>query len=213
MELDAVIFDMDGVLVDTMPYHARAWVKALGERGVRILPSVIYEMEGANHEGILRTLYRRRGVGLTEEDIKAISQRKTQIFDEISNLKVFPGVKSLLTLLQDRLKLAVVSGSDRKTVNRILNTCFPGIFQTVVTGSDVGSGKPDPESYLLALEKLGTAREKTIVVENSPRGVESAKRAGLKVIAIPTYLHPRKLKRADIIIPSHSQLEKQLLDP
>lgn len=210
--LKAIIFDMDGVLVDSMPYHADAWKKVFEEEGITIERETIYWLEGSNHRGIVTSVYQKHDRAASEDDIKRLSEEKKDIFRKIHKLEVFPGVKELLVELKDKYKLAVVSGSDREVVKEIVNTRFPGVFQVVLSGSDVQEGKPSPEPYLLALDKLGASNEESIVVENSPRGIESAKNAGIKCIAIPTYLPKEALRDADIVVKDHEELRRCLLE-
>lgn len=209
--LKAIIFDMDGVLVDSMPYHADAWKKVFEEEGIPIKRETVYWLEGSNHRGIVISVYQKHNMTASEDDIKRLSEEKKDIFRKIHKLEVFPGVKELLVELKDKYKLAVVSGSDREVVKEIVNTCFPGAFQVVLSGSDVQEGKPSPKPYLLALQKLGVSNEESLVVENSPRGIESAKNAGIKCIAIPTYLPKEALKDADIVVKNHEELRRYLL--
>jgi len=210
--LKAIIFDMDGVLVDSMPYHADAWKKVFEEEGIAIERETIYWLEGSNHRGIVISVYQKHGRAASEDDIKRLSEEKKDIFRKIHKLEVFPGVKELLVELKDKYKLAVVSGSDREFVKEIVDTRFPGAFQVVLSGSDVEEGKPSPKPYLLALQKLGVPNDESLVVENSPRGIESAKNAGIKCIAIPTYLPEEGLKDADIVVRDHEELRRYLLE-
>lgn len=210
--LKAIIFDMDGVLVDSMPYQADAWKKAFATEGITINRNDIYELEGSNHRQIVDIIYRRFGRSPTEEDIQELHRRKKDIYNQIERAIPFEGMVELLKSLKSRYKLAVVSGSDRKTVHKTINTFFSNTFDVIVDGEDTDKGKPSPLPYLIAIEKLEIPKEHCLVVENAPLGVRAAKNAGLRCIAIPTYLDREQLKEADVIVDSHKELGKYICE-
>jgi beta-phosphoglucomutase len=204
----AVIFDMDGVLVDSMPYHADAWITVFAEIGIHIKREDIYDIEGSNHEGIIRLVFRKAERTPIYEDFKAIAKKKMEIFMKINKVTVFPGIYECLEFLKNRCLLGVVSGSDRAVVMKLLERFFPETFDAVVTGNDVKEGKPSPEPYLKAVRMLNAAKDECIVIENAPLGVESAKRAGLFCIGIPAYVEAQRLKGADVVIGNHGMLKE-----
>ncbi len=206
----AVIFDMDGVLVDSMPYHADAWKAVFAEVGIHINREDIYDIEGSNHEGIIRLVFRKAGRTPTHEDFNVLAKKKMEIFTKTNRVTVFPGIYECLGFLKNKCLLGVVSGSDRAVVMGLLLRFFPGTFDAVVTGNDVKEGKPSPEPYLKAVEMLKIAKDECIVIENAPLGVESAKRAGLFCIAIPTYVEAHRLKDADIVLTNHGMLKEYI---
>ena len=208
----AIIFDMDGVLVDSMPDHAEAWKQAFEASDIKIERRDIYELEGSNHKQIVELIFRRFGRNPTNEDIQELGSRKIEIFDKIEHVKPFEEVNELLKQLAPKYKLAVVSGSNRKTVHDLMNKFFPDKFQVIITGDDVLKSKPDPEPYLKAVEKLGVPKEQCLVIENAPLGIRSAKSAGLRCIAIPTYLDRERMKEADVIVDSHRELGKVIFE-
>ena len=210
--MKAIIFDMDGVLVDSMPDHAEAWKQAFEASDIKIDRRDIYELEGSNHEQVVELIFRRFGRNPSHEDILELSRRKIEIFNRIKNVRPFEGINELLSVLARKYKLAVVSGSDRGTVHEIIDTFFPGIFQVIIDGDDVQKSKPDPEPYLKAVEKLGVPKEQCLVIENAPLGIRSAKSAGLRCIAIPTYLDRERMKEADVIVDSHRELGKVIFE-
>lgn len=203
----AVIFDMDGVLVDSMPYHADAWIIVFAEIGIYIKRQDVYEVEGSNHEGIVRLIFKKAGRTPAPEDFEVLSRKKRGVFTRINNVTVFEGIYDCLDFLKNRCLLGVVSGSDKGVVMEIIERFFPDTFDAIVTGNDVKEGKPSPEPYLKAVGMLGVSKEECIVIENAPLGVESAKRAGLYCIAIPTYVEARRLKNADVVLESHAMLK------
>ncbi|MFP4655433.1 MAG: HAD family hydrolase [Methanohalobium sp.] len=208
--LKAMIFDFDGVLADSMPYHAQAWKIALEEAGVEINIEDIYEVEGSNHVGIIQLMFKKVGKTPHPQQFDEIAQKKREIFSEISNLETFEDMDKCLFILKKKFKLAVVSGADRNAVYNMVNQFYPDIFDIIVTGEDVDNGKPSPEPYIKALEMLDVQKDECIVVENAPLGVEAAKNAGLYCVAVPTYVGPDKLNKADIVLEDHNTLKTYL---
>jgi beta-phosphoglucomutase len=208
--LKALIFDMDGVLVDSMPDHADAWIAVFNEIGISISRQDIYDIEGSNHDGVIRLMFEKAKKTPDFQNFEQLAQKKREIFKRISKPRAFPGMVECLYELKNRFSLGVVSGSDRKTVHWILDTLFPGIFDAVISGEDVQEGKPSAEPYLKAIEMLNIQKHECIVIENAPLGVESAKRAGLYCAAIPTHVAPHRLKKADLVLKNHAQLREYL---
>jgi beta-phosphoglucomutase-like phosphatase (HAD superfamily) len=209
--LKALIFDMDGVLVDSMPFHAAAWKKALLDMGMEIQNEDIYAIEGSNPRNGLQFLIRKARREPELYDFEVITAIYRQEFKRIFELKAFEGMKECLELLKNRFLLSVVSGSDRYIVHSIVDQLFPGIFDTVITGDDVKNSKPCPDPFLKAVELLKVRREECIIIENAILGVEAAKRAEIYCIGIPTYLEPFQLERADLVIGDHKRLIEHLL--
>jgi HAD superfamily hydrolase (TIGR01509 family) len=206
--LKAVIFDMDGVLVDSMPYHADAWVSVFRDVGINIRREDIYDIEGSNHIGIINLVFKKAGRTPEPVDFLRLANKKQEIFSKINKAKVFDGIYECINSLKNKCLLAVASGSDRAVVIDLIERFFPKTFTAIVTGNDVKEGKPSPEPYLKAIEMLKANKNECIVIENAPLGVESAKRAGLYCIAIPTYVEPELLKEADMVLANHAMLKE-----
>ena len=204
--MQAIIFDMDGVLVDSMHYHAEAWEVALKTVGITIDKKIIYELEGANYRQVIDIILRQFGRIPTEEDVQAIGSKKLTIFGQIARVKPFDGIKELLETLKPKYTLAVVSGSNRSTIHETLNTFFPDTFHVVVDGEETKICKPSPEPYLKAVERLGVSKDRCLVIENAPLGIRSAKNAGLRCIAVTSYLDQECLKEADLILDNHREI-------
>lgn len=204
--LKAVIFDMDGVLVDSMSYHAEAVQHIFDEIGVQMDKQDIFEREGERTVDIMRFLLEKGSGDASQFDISDIVERYIAEFNRIVELKVFDGMQECLSSLKDRFDLAVVSGSDRPIVHDIIQSQYPGVFSELVSADDVQRGKPEPDPYLKAVEMLGIESHEGIVIENAPMGVEAAKKAGLCCVAIPTYLDPEKFHHADMVIENHTHL-------
>ncbi|WMW24721.1 HAD family phosphatase [Methanolobus sediminis] len=204
--LKAVIFDMDGVLVDSMSYHAEAVQHIFDEIGVEMDKQDIFEREGERTVDIVEFLLKKGAGDASIFDISDIVERYIAEFNRIAEIRVFDGMQGCLLDLKGRFDLAVVSGSDRPIVHDIINSQYPGIFSVMVTADDVEHGKPEPDPYLKAIEMLGISGAEAIVIENAPMGVESAKKAGLCCLAVPTYLDAEKFHQADMVIENHTRL-------
>lgn len=209
--LKALIFDMDGVLVDSMPFHAAAWKKAFLDMGMEIQDRDIYAIEGSNPRNGLPLLIRKARKAPEAYDFETITSIYRQEFKRVFELKAFDGMKECLEVLKTRFLLSVVSGSDHLIVHGIVDQLFPGIFDIVVTGDDIKNSKPHPDPFLKAVELLNVQPEECVVIENATMGVEAAKKAEIYCIGIPTYVEPSQLDRADLVVGDHQQLMRHLL--
>jgi len=190
LQLKAVFFDMDGILFDSMPYHAQAWVYALNSVGVPFTPYDVYMNEGRTGAATINSsfmdIFDREA---TEEEKQQIYKIKSDKFDEINIVKTVEGVGELLKKVKAAgLHIYVVTGSGQNSLLNSLEKYFPGIFHkdNIISAHDVKFGKPHPEPYLKALEKSKLQPSEAIVIENAPMGVESAVAAGIFTIAINT---------------------------
>ncbi|WP_292464682.1 HAD family phosphatase [Methanolobus sp.] len=204
--LKGIIFDSDGVLVDSMPYHAQAWVQVFREEGIDVRKEEIYEVEGANHVGVINTMFRKTDKKPGKDSYDSLLTKKREYFMKNSKAEPFEGMLECLQSLKGRYKLAVASGADKTIVNDLMDRFYPGIFDVRITGEDVENGKPDPEPYVKAAGKLGIDAVECMVVENAPLGVQSAKKAGMYCVAVSTYIPPEKVAGADRVFKDHSRL-------
>lgn len=188
--LRAVLFDMDGVLFDSMPNHAYAWSHAMTQFGLEMTAYEAYLHEGRTGSGTIDILTQRYwGRSATEEEIERIYAAKAELFNTLPEPKPMPGALEALTAARELgCKIVLVTGSAQTSLLERLEEHYPGFFceELMVTGFDVKYGKPNPEPYLMGLQKAGVRAEEAIVVENAPLGVESAKGAGIFTIAANT---------------------------
>ncbi len=210
--LNSVIFDMDGVIVDGMPYHIESWKKALSTVGITITDLEIYLMEGMTGEETIKELINKKKKSLPDESIRSVLKLKRKIFNDIFTVKLMKGSKELLLELH-RLdySLALVTGTRLEVVKKVLQLGLDDVFKVVITGEMVSNGKPDPETYLKAVNELGVNKEDCLVVENAPAGITSAKNAGLTCFAVQTSLPGEYLKGADKIFQSIDELSAFLI--
>ena len=190
INLKAVLFDMDGVLFDSMKNHAKAWNKAMAMYGMNLSEEEAYMHEGRTGASTINIVcMRERGCNANEEEIKKIYQTKSDIFNSLPKAEAMPGAYTLLRNIKDSgLQPVLVTGSGQLSLIDNLNHHFPGIFQKefMVTAFDVKFGKPNPEPYLMGLKKAGINPNEAVVVENAPLGVKAGVAAGIFTIAVNT---------------------------
>ncbi len=190
IELKATLFDMDGILFDSMKNHATAWNKAMKFYGMTLTEEEAYMHEGRTGASTINIVsVRERGYEATEEEIKEIYKTKSDIFNELPKANRMPGALEVLTQIKESgLTPMVVTGSGQLSLLDKLNHNFPDIFQEhlMVTAFDVKYGKPNPEPYLMALKKAGINANQAIVIENAPLGVQAGVAAGIFTIAVNT---------------------------
>lgn len=199
----AVIFDMDGVIVDSMPYHFLAWYEALIPYGVRVTCFDIYSKEGERWDKSLKDLLKKKGIVLTRELLHKIFEERQKIFRRYFKRLIFPGTREFLECLKAKdYLLGLVSGSPIGEIDHILPAGIKALFDCVIGGDSVKKGKPHPEPYLKAASCLGVLPGECVVIENAPYGISSAKRAGMFCVAVSTSLPAEYLKEADAVADS-----------
>ncbi|NPA93934.1 MAG: HAD family phosphatase [Thermodesulfobacteria bacterium] len=205
-----ILFDMDGVILNSMPYHVAAWKDAFQERGIAVDESVFYLYEGAIEPEVACQLFASSGAHLTTDDFFDIHSRQKKYFLDkyAKKVKPFDKVEELLTSLKERgIGTALVTSSHGDILEAVLPTYLRNMFDFVVTGDKVKRRKPHPEPYLIGIEGLGNGGpKKGVAVENAPAGIKSAKNAGLSCVAITTTLPKKYLQDADKIVDSHEEL-------
>lgn len=206
--LKAVLFDMDGVLFDSMPNHAYAWSHAMTRYGLRMTPEEVYMNEGRTGSSTINLLAQRFwGRDATGEEKQQIYEAKSRVFNTLPEAKPMPGALETLQAVKAKgLQIVLVTGSAQTSLLERLERHYPGFFRQdlMVTGFDVKLGKPYPEPYLKGLQKAGIRPEEGIVVENAPLGVQAGHAAGIFTIAANTGpLKDEVLKNAgaDIVLP------------
>ena len=214
----AALIDMDGVLYDSMPFHARSWhelFKSLGVENSNPNEYYLYEgMRGNDTIGLI--LKRELGLDTTEEERDEIYSRKAELFRSCGEAEPMPGAADMLSALKEKGILTVlVTGSGQKNLLSNIQRDYPGYFppERMVTAFDVKNGKPHPEPYLRGLEKAGVKPEEVIVIENAPLGVRSGKAAGFFTIAVTTGPIPAsefEKENADLIFPDMPGFAKWL---
>ena len=216
-KLRAVFFDQDGVLYNSMPYHAESWAWAMTKHGLPYTAMECYRNEGRTSTGVIQEHHQQMyGTDASPELIETIYQDKTQHFTEMTG--GFPGIipdvdKVLRYLHEHGVECWVVTGSGQRNLIDALNETFNHVFTGIISSFDVTKGKPDPEPYLKAWERSGFKKEECLVVENAPLGVRAAKAAGLYTIAVNTGILPDSDlwdEKADLVLPNMLALLEKL---
>ncbi len=218
-KIRAVFFDQDGVLYNSMPYHAESWAWAMTKHGLPYTALETYRNEGRTSTGVIKELHQRLyGTEASPELIKEIYADKTAHFTEMTG--GFPGIipdvdKVLQYLHNNGVECWVVTGSGQHDLINALNTTFNNVFKGIISSFDCQYGKPDPEPYLKAWERSGFKKEECCIVENAPLGVRAGKAAGIFTIAVNTGPLPDSelaAEGADLILPNMAALLKWLQD-
>lgn len=209
LKVKAFLFDMDGVLFNSMPFHAISWCKAAKEFGLELSEPQVYMNEGRTGASTINELTMKTfGRAATEEEMEKIYARKSEIFNSCGVADPMKGAAQLLNSIKAQgLKIVLVTGSGQKSLLDKLNRCFPGIFspENMVTAFDVKYGKPNPEPYLIGLKKAGVQANEAVVVENAPLGVRAGVAAGIFTIAVNTGPLPDEVlsgEGANVVFPS-----------
>lgn len=209
----AVIFDMDGIITDTMGYHYDAWKKAFKAYGIDVDYYDIYLREGQKGIQTAIEMLKENNLDPVDKKPEDILTLKEEIFKKISKPRLMKGADKLVKDLKNAgYILALVTGTSRDELNKILPDDIIACFDFSVSGDEVSCGKPHPEPFTTALNKLSLKPEEAVVLENAPFGIISARQAGLFVIAVTTYLPEKHLKKADIILKSLEEADKLLLN-
>ena len=184
----AVLWDMDGTLLDSAALHWQAWAETMAAAGHRNDTDYFIATFGQRNDTILRGLL---GPRASEDEIAGLSDAKEAHYRKLvraQGVELFPGVRAWLATLQAAgWRQAIASSAPRPNIETILDvTNIAPYFGAAVSGEDVQAGKPDPQVFLLAADRLRTPRERCVVVEDSPYGIEGARRAGMKSVAVGT---------------------------
>jgi beta-phosphoglucomutase len=215
LQADAVIFDFDGVIVDTEPLHYRAFQRILEPLGLGFSwQEYVDTFMGFDDRDAFMEAFAAHGRSLDADTLHSFVEHKAQIFQIIiqDGINAYPGVTELITKLHHcQVPMAISSGALLSDITPILRQLgIAHCFDVIVTADNVTKSKPDPESYRLAFERLsaraGTSPERTVAIEDTPAGISAAKGAGLPVIGI-TNSYPKELiSDATVIIDSLEEL-------
>ncbi len=208
----AVIFDMNGIIIDDEHVHELAFQRVLKEYNILLNHSeYISIFAGRTDQEGFELIAHKYGIELP---INELLRKKAELYLSLfpENKKTYPGVIELITMLSEKLVLALTSSSTRKEIDLVLNTFeVRDKFKIIVSAEDVSQGKPDPEPYLITSQKLGILPEFCVVIEDSRSGVRSAIDAGMKCIGVTTTHDLDALHAATIVVNNFDQITEELI--
>jgi len=204
----AAIFDMDGVLTDSEPLINAAAIEMFREKGRVVRPQDFLPFVGTGEDRYIGGVAETYGFPL---NLAAAKKRTYEIYLELvpARLKAFPGAQQLVRLCQSTgLRVAVASSADEIKIRaNLMQIGLPlETWDAVVTGQDVVSKKPAPDIFLAAAAKLRLPAEKCVVIEDAVNGVQAAKAAGMRCVAVAQTFPPERLRQADIVRPAISDV-------
>ena len=203
-----VIFDLDGVLIDTGQFHRQSWYDLAGEEDFQMSDELFYSTFGMQNYQIIPLLVRR---DLTVEDIERMSEWKESRYRELisGKLTLQEGARGLIDELKSNgFLLAIGTSAPQANLAFMLeHTGVDDCFDAYVTGEEVSNSKPAPDTFLKAAEKLSLTPGRCLVVEDAVQGVQAGKKAGMKVVAVCTTRQREDLEDADLIVDSIGELK------
>jgi len=207
----AVLWDMDGTLIDSEEFHWIAWQETMAKEGIPITREQFLASFGQRNDSIIPAWL---GAGATPERIERIGTTKEEVYRaqiRRHGMKPLPGVARLIQQLHEAgWRQAIASAAPRLNIEAILDALSAAhIFQGIVSAEDVHRGKPDPEVFLVAASRLGGLPARSIVVEDAAAGVEGARRAGMRSIGVS---RSGKHLPADIVVQSLEVLDPQAFE-
>ncbi|MEN8254531.1 MAG: HAD family phosphatase [Verrucomicrobiota bacterium] len=216
--LNAVIFDFDGIIVDSEPMHYQAFQRVLEPLGKGYSWEEYCETYiGFDDRDAFRQAFIAKGEGICAKDLKNMINEKAKVFQQLihdGGATPLPGAVELINSIPRKLPIALCSGAWLEDILPILkNLGIDNSFSVIVTAEDTEKSKPDPAPYQLTLEKLGIEDPATaIAIEDTPAGIISAKGAGLKVLAVTTSHDRDYLHEADAVTDSLENVTRLSLE-
>jgi beta-phosphoglucomutase len=205
--IQGVLFDLDGVIVDTIHYHYLAWKHMFEKYGGTVSEHTILLHEGRNSREILPLLMKETGANIPPEQQEQFIEEKRAYYRSIVNVRQYPGAFAAIGEIKARgYKVALVTACALKNMQHSLDSSQQAHFDFIITGDEVPRAKPFPDPYLTAARQLGLEASQCLVVENAPLGIEAARNAGMYCVALETTLGKEYLLAADCILQNISEL-------
>ena len=192
---------MDGVIANTAPYHLKAWQEVFQKRGIKFTEDDFRRHFGQRNDTIIRATL---GEGISQGEVDIIANEKEENYRQRvrQNIKPLPGVMELLRSLKEhRFKMALASSAPMENIQLLTRSLgISSYFQSIISDEDVTEGKPSPQVFQLAAQKLEAEPENCIVIEDAITGVTAAKRAGMHCLAVTTTHPGHSLMEADLVV-------------
>ncbi len=222
MKLKALIFDFDGIIVDTEPLHYRAFQEILNPLGLGYSwDDYVSLYMGFDDREAFREAFRAHHRAIDDKELELLISKKAEVFLKIigNGIKPYPGVVELIKSLSGNIPLALCSGALTSDIQPILNLLeLQDKFDVIVTAEDVAASKPDPASYILAYKKLSSRYpalmlkpDNCLAIEDTPAGIDSARAAGIAVMAVSNSYTEDKLLGATLVVNSLKNITLQHL--
>jgi beta-phosphoglucomutase len=205
--IQGVLFDMDGVIVDTLHYHYLAWKHMFEKYGGSVCEHTILLHEGRSSREILPLLTKETGIIIPPEQQEPFIEEKRTYYRSIVNVRHYPGAFAVIDEIKARgYKVALVTACALKNMQHSLNKSQQAHFDFILTGDEIPRAKPFPDPYLTAARQLRLEPSQCLVVENAPLGIEAARNAGMYCVALETTLGKEYLLSADCILQNIGEL-------
>lgn len=215
---NAALIDMDGTLYDSMPNHAKAWYDLMSGIGIECTLDEFFLYEGRTGVSTINLLFNRAyGHDAAPEEAAELYHHKTELFSGMPSVSPMPRAFDVVKRLRKSgLETVLVTGSGQNTLLNRLDEDFPGAFpfERRVTSRDVVHGKPHPEPFLMAMEKVGAIPSTSIAIDNAPIGVTAGAASGAFTIGVVTGPIPENIlyeAGADIVYSSMNELSERLV--
>ncbi len=215
-KISAVIFDMDGVLVDSIPHHLQAWNEAMANHQLPDFNHSLYLSSlGMTNVNLLANYCRHYQISLSSDQLNSILDEKEALFKRNINqgATTTPGVLEWLKFFkQQHLPCSVASSNKMSNIVLILQSLdISDFFATIISGVSLAASKPDPAIFLSASASLGVDPQECLVIEDAPAGIQAARSAGMTCIALATSYPEEHLSRADLVLASLAEMPPENL--
>lgn len=205
--IKAAVFDMDGTMINNMPFHKRAWREFFARHGISFSEKEFLNKISLKNDQILRSIFNGP---LSDDEVKALMDEKEAIYRELyaPEIKEIKGLSHVIQLLLKRhIHMALATNAIKENRDFVLHALgLEGKFEVIVGYEHISKGKPNPEIYLETAKMLGIAPENCLVFEDSPPGVEAGKQARMTVAGILSMHSREELDKADYLINDYSQI-------
>ena len=212
LELLGVVFDMDGVIIESEFTHYSAICEAMGDEMDQTYETFLSRCTGGDERYAMGRLAELSGIEYDESIFQEWSRKKAVAYQRLvgESASAMPGAVELVCSVAKKLPVGLATGSRRSDVDAAFEVLeggrLKGVFQSIVTSDDVPKPKPDPATYARAVDGLGVPPQNCLAIDDSPNGVSSAKKAGMKVLGITAIHDTSSLQEADIHLPSLENL-------